>query len=397
MDTAVILYSESPLHPNWSDSYVVELSFKTDIKSSRSGREQRRATRDEPRKKLEFSVNATRTRFGSFNRLLERWMDRPIILPELPRRVRLEAPLLGGNVVAFLAETAPDWIIDGGQVVLVYKGYYETRTVDAIAGDEVTFVEFTDMDWPIGTTVHPALSGLLSESQSSQRHTNQAATANVEFDVIPGSEPERTIPAAAETFNGRETFMTKFNWATLPSVAVVSERETIDYDVGPIEVFTPIAFRMRTVKAAFLGRTFAEAEAMQNFFERMKGRRGEFYMPTWEPDIQIFGTAASGTNTLMVEGTEFARDFADSTIHKAICVFMQDGTTIYRLVTAIAEVGDDSRITVTGNWSTDLTADNVRMISWFLVCRHATDTLQIEWLTNSVAQYQLSILALEAL
>lgn len=397
MDTAVILYPESPLHPNWSDSYVVELSFKTDIKSSRSGREQRRATRDEPRKKLEFSVNATRTRFGSFNRLLERWMDRPIILPELPRRVRLEAPLLGGNVVAFLAETAPDWIIDGGQVVLAYKGYYETRTVDAIAGDEVTFVEFTDMDWPIGTTIHPALSGLLSESQSSQRHTNQAATANVEFDVIPGSEPERTIPAAAETFNGRETFMTKFNWATLPSVAVASERETIDYDVGPIEVFTPIAFRMRTVKAAFLGRTFAEAEAMQDFFERMKGRRGEFYMPTWEPDIQIFGTAASGTNTLTVEGTEFARDFADSTIHKAICVFMQDGTTVYRLITAIAEVGDDSQITVTGNWSTNLTADNVRMISWFLVCRHATDTLQIEWLTNSVAQYQLSILALEAL
>lgn len=397
MDTAVILYEDSPLHPNWSESYVVSLSFKTDIKPSRSGREQRRATRDEPRKKLEFSVNATRTRFGALNRLLERWMDRPIILPELPRRAPLAAPLLGGNIVAFLTDTAPDWIIADGQVVLAYKGHYETRTVDSVAGDEVTFVEFSDFDWPVGTAIHPALSGLLTESQNMSRLTNQVSTANVEFDVIPGSEPERTIPAAAETFNGRETFMTKFNWATLPSVTVASERETIDYDVGRIEVFTPIAFRMRTVKAAFLGRNYAEAEAMQDFFERMKGRRGEFYMPTWEPDIQIFGTATSGTNTLTVEGTEFARDFADSTIHKAICVFMRDGTKLYRLVTSIAEVGDDSRITVTGNWSTDLTADNVRMISWFLVCRHATDTLQIEWLTNSVAQFQLSILALEAL
>ncbi len=60
----------SPLLPNWSSAYTVEYAYKTDMFVSRSGREQRRALRTSPRKKIAFNASPHGSAFRALNDLM---------------------------------------------------------------------------------------------------------------------------------------------------------------------------------------------------------------------------------------------------------------------------------------------------------------------------------------
>lgn len=391
----------SPLVPNWRKSYTVDYAFKTEILTSRSGKEQRRALRYRPRKKITFEATPTFDQFRVANRLLASWHNNTIILPELPRQAHLAVAMAAGGSIATLTEDAPYWLVAGSTVVFSHANYYETRTVDQVAGSQVTFTGSSGTAWPVGTKLHSGVAGRLAASIKSKRQTNAVAETTVEMDVTPGTEPEIALAAAPETFNGRELFMTKPNWISEPDITYESMREEVDYDRGRIGVFTPVDFTARTTKWTFLGKNFAEADALRQFFERQKGQRGEFYTPSWEPDIQIGPISPAGTRSLRIYGTDFADGYAGSTVHKAVVVFMRDGSTILRVVEDIFSVddadGQDSVIQTGENFPVEVSPATVRMISWLLVNRHATDTLTMEWVTNAVAQCQFTFRTLEDL
>jgi hypothetical protein len=221
------------------------------------------------------------------------------------------------------------------------------------------------------------------------------------FDVTPVSEPFVNPPVAPETFKGRELFMTRPNWGSQPSIDFKAIRDVVDFDRGKTAVFTPVAFQSRVSTYSYIGRDYDTAKAALDFFCRMLGQAKEFYMPTWEQDIIIKGTTSSGSTHIRVAGTSFATAYADSTVYKALTVFLLDGTIYHRIVADIYVVddliGQDSIISVTEAFPEILDANNVRMISWLPVWRHASDTLTVEWKTNSVAQYQMAMKMLEDL
>lgn len=221
------------------------------------------------------------------------------------------------------------------------------------------------------------------------------------MEVTPASEPVVALPDAPAVFNGRELFAVKPNWASAPDVSYESEREVIDYARGRTETFTPIEFLTRVSKFTYTGRSYQDMNLIRQFFERMKGQRGEFYMPTWEDDVAVDFVSPPNTQTIRVAGPQFAADYGGSTVHRAIAVFLRDGTTIYNLVEDIFEVddsdGNDSVIQVQDLWPVEISADTVKSISWLHVWRHATDTLTIEWLTNTVGQCQMTMRTLEDL
>lgn len=391
----------SLLVPNWRRAYQIEYQFKTDIFTSRSGKEQRRALRSTPRKKLSFEATPTFSQLRQFNELMASWHNNTIILPEVPRQAVLALASDAGDAIIQLTDDAPDWIIAGATVVLAYKGQYETRRVDSVTGPQVVFTGVTGLNWPVGTKVHPGVSGRLAATIRSRRETNAVGVVQVEMDVTPASEPVIALPAAPATFNGRELFTMKPNWSELPDVTYESHREEIDYTRGRTAIFTPIDFTTRTRRQTFTGRSYQDMNLIREHFERMRGQRGEFYMATWERDIEPGPLVPAGSKTIRIYGTDFAEQYEDSTVYKAVMVQFRDGSIQYNVVKDIYTVDDadglDSVIQVADSWSQDISQENVRIASWLLVWRHATDTLTIEWLTNTVGQCQLTIRSLEDL
>lgn len=385
--------------PNWppsGQSYQVTYEFKTEIITSHSGKEQRIALRTSPRKSISYKGLVFHDAFRHFKDLLRGRQHLPFVLPELTRSVRSAAIQRVGEAEMVL-DPMPNWALPEAQVLVTHDGRNDVRVIDSVAGNVVTFLTTAAEDWPEGSRVCPGLSGHLSQTISAPRQTNAVAQYDLQFDVTPLSEPVIAPGPAPEVFNGREVFLRRPNWARPVEAQAGHEVSILDFDRGPVSRFTPVAFGYETYRATYLSRNRDEAEAIREFFLRMRGRQGEFYMPTWECDFIPVETAPASSERMVVSGEDFGSSYADSTVYRAVFVLMNDGSLIFREVVGIEAQDDNWVISVSEAWGVDIDRDAIVMCGWMPVCRLVSDNLLIEWLTDSVANIQLNIMTLEDL
>lgn len=384
--------------PNWRDAYRITYEYKTDIMTSRSGKEQRRALRTSPRKTIEFTTTLKGAEKRRFEQDMARWQNGLFVLPEIPRQA-VCASAMGADDNVVNVETVPDWLVVDALVVIAWRGRYDVRKVQALSGTEVTFTS-SGAGFPAGTLIHPALTGLLAADIGSTNPTNGVAEINVSFAAKAGLEAAPTPGAPAVTKAGREVFTIKPNWATAPTVGFRAVLESVDYGRGVTAEFRPVAFRTRVTQEAFTSRNFEQADAIVRMFQRMKGQRGEFYRPSGYNDMD-FVRAEGGSQNLRVAGTDIYDSYNGDTVHKAVCISMRDGSKVMRLVESIITISDDEGhdtvLVMTETFATTLNAADVVMVSWMPVCRLASDQLTVEWLTSTVAQTQVTMQTLEQL
>lgn len=389
-----------PAWPPSGQTYQITYEFKTEIITSRSGKEQRLALRSSARKSVSYQCLLAGDQFREFKDLMWHWQHRSFVLPELTRFVDSSEDQ-AADTASMTFGQIPAWVVPDASVMVMYQGFTELRVVESVDGMTVTFRSMTGSVWPAGTRMYAALAGHMAPSLDAPRETNAVAQLGLQFTVDPLSEP-RIAPAAATTmFQGREVFLKRPNWANRVDVQIAHDVQVLDYGRGPVARFTPVEFGFETRKANYINRNTAEAEAIRDFFFRMKGRQGEFYMPTWEYDFVPKTVAPVGTASLRVAGADFATAYGNSTVHRAMFVLMNNGEVLFREVLSVAAVTDaegvDSLITIGEPWDRDIAQEGIVMCGWMPVWRFVSDNLVIEWLTNSVAQVSLNMMTLEDL
>jgi hypothetical protein len=285
----------------------------------------------------------------------------------------------------------PVWIAEGQTLVLCATGVVEQVLVDSVAGTTATLVSGVDQAWPIGSVVRPTIFGLMSGEISSSRENKAVATIDVAIEAFPGGEPPRATGAAWATYNGHEVFTLQPDYAAPPGVSYLWPVEQVDYKHGRTGQFRPIEQAARSVEAEFNGLDVTGAEELEQFFDRMKGMRDPFYMPTWEADFELVEMAGSATTSFLASGPELAADFATADFDDgwAVAVCLATGAQLYRLVTAITAEGGNSRITVSAAWGQDITAANLARISWMPLWRFASDDMTTSWVTPLKANIRL--------
>lgn len=392
-----------PFLPNWGQgSYTITYEYLTEILTSRSGKQQRRANRSTPRKSISFTATVSRSDFLKAKRILSSWQEKTFIMPEVTRYVDSISGMASGSYV-LAVQSIPDWATVGATVVLYGAGAMELRVIDDISAETglVTFTAVTETDFPSGTRMFLGLLGNLSADVQFNRYTNSAASIAVDFSEAPLEGNWIEPPSADVVFNRREVFLLKPNWANPPNVTASHDVDVVDYGYGPIARFTPIRFLRETRQATYVRRSFAEAEKLRQMFDRAKGRRGEFYMPTWESDIEIDRSYSALQASISVPGYEFYDEFVDDTVHRAICIVQRNGDLLFQkvvgLTKAIDEAGDRTVLTLGASLGQEVSPEATLMACWMPVCTFASDELTIEWLTNTVAQSQVTIQTVEDL
>ena len=386
------------ISPNWRASWQATADFRTDILTSRSGREQRIALRTEPRRRMTWTITCTRDRYRTLLRLIDSvgsqggdWYFADHVVS-----VAIASARPAG---AFSVEVAsvPSWISPGKKVVLYADQRQELYTVDSISETTVVFLEEFPAVWPAHTKVLPARYGRLSSELSGEDHTNNTVEMAVTAELDPGIGVADIIDSAPVMFNGREVFTWKPNWRERVGSGFSAGRETVDYGSGRLAHYLPVAFSERNRRMVFVRKSVSEAEAMQQFFLRMKGQQGEFYMSTGADDVISMTDLVSGASTITVAGDMFAEAYSADTVHKALAVYLLDGSVIYRTVSGITVVDGNSRVTVGAPWADTIPMESVIRISWLLVWRLLSDSMTTEWLTTTVAQVALNMKTLEDL
>lgn len=380
--------------------YVVTREYRTDIIVSRSGREQRRALRQTPRKRIEYVTAQTADCLRAFDRSMVSAQRTLLAIPERVRFVTLASGLTGG-ASAVVISPVPAWIVEGSELVLVAPGKAALRTVVDITGTTVTFLEFEADAWPAGTRLHPSLNGYLETTINAPLVSLKRGVieVSVNFQVDPGSETPEAAGAAAATLNGREVFLKRpDHWETITIGRVQEGAALVDYGFGRVSRFFPIDFSTRMWNADYTACDFDRAELLRQLFDRAQGRRGEFHMPTFQADLVPVSALTSAGTTITVEGPEVDDVYSGDTVFKAIAVKLTSGAWITRLVTAIeTNSSDNSLLTVNAAWGQNVSLDQIAMVCWLPVWRFATDILTMSWPREDVAQVRLSLQMIEDL
>ncbi|MDH3233769.1 MAG: hypothetical protein OEQ29_09575 [Alphaproteobacteria bacterium] len=390
-----------PFGPNLQLApFRVQREYRTDIITSRNGKEQRRALRATPRKKIEFTIVVSNDCRRSFDDFMVDGQRLQLAMADRPRFITLPSGVGAGsdNIIVALV---PTWIIVGSELILVDKARQGIRTINSIdavtGGTKITFDENEALSWPSGTRLHPSLNGYLDVAiRTPKPARRETADVAVAYHVDPGFEPPEDVGAATAEFDGRELFLLRpVSWQPV-NLRRIQDAASVDYGFGRRQRFFPIGFSSRLWQAAYSGCDFATSDALRQFFDRHRGQWQEFFMPTWDQDlIPTAGIASAGT-TLTVEGVSVASIYNSSTVYRAVAVRLKSGAWITKKIASIvAASGDVSTINVTSAWGQTVALDEISFVSWLPLWRFASDILTTEWRRENVATARLNLQILE--
>lgn len=370
-----------PYIPDWRGGFDVRRSFKTDVIHSRSHMEQRRALRQDPRFSVEYRSVVADADFRDAKHFLRAWQNKPTIIQDFARWARTDGGVSAG-ATAITIDPIPVWAAAGQNLVLCGGGEKEVVLVESVAGTTINLTDPLANNWPDGSVVRPTFHGLLNGTIRSSRPNRAAGDFQVAIDCYPGGEPPRSVGTAWATLGSREVFTPIPDYAGAPSVSTAWPMDRIDYGQGRTAQFRPVDAVQQITECDFAGLDATYAAEFEQFFDRHKGRRNAFYLPTWEKDFLLNATAGSGTSAFVATGSDLASDFGStdySEVEEGVAVFKTDGTAIYRRITDIASSGGNSQVTVNAAWGSELTVANVARICRLLLVRFASDEMVTSW------------------
>lgn len=384
-----------PLVPNWASGLKETYEFRTEIITSRSGKEQRRALRTTPRRSVGYDSIVTDDALRRMEGQLARSQESLMLGADFVRGVKTTSALpITGNTVQ--VRSVPAWLTVGAKVALSYRRTSRLFTVQNIAGTTLTFIEPAEVGFGAGSRISRVVAGYVEPSLQTTRVTGTVATVATVFEPDPATEPvdEGAIDPSA-WFDGREIFMARPNWTRSPTVTFAHDIETVDYGRGRTRRFTPVTFGTTTRQATYLGRSIAEMDSVRQFFARRKGRRGEFYLPTWSDDMVLAAPVPAMTNQMRIAGRQVFDDYSSDTARRSILAVNKDGSAIAFKFDSITLSGGDSVLHLTDTFPFDILPSDVKQVCWLQLSRFASDTLTVEWVSDGVAQCALSITSLE--
>jgi hypothetical protein len=382
-----------PYAPDWSRPFEVRRSYLTDIITSRNGTEQRRATRDQPRLSANYRTVLNATDRQAADHHMRAWQNKPAVVPDFARWARLTGSSAVGSSTLTISPV-PYWVAAGQPLVLCKAGIQEEVIVDTAAGSTINTVDPVVNAWASGDVLRPSFFGLFSGKLSSSRPNVDTAAYDIAIDCYPGGEPPRDAGSPSATLNDIEVFEAQPDYASPPSISDIWPVEQIDYDRGRTAQFRPVDAYARGTEYQFNGLSAAAITALEQFFDRMKGRRTTFYLPTGEKDFTPVSFAGSA---FTASGSALATDFGSTdfaAVNEGVAVYLTDGTVLYRRITGITASSGNSVVAVDSSWS--VTLGDVARVSRMPLTRFDNDEMVSSWRTPLSASASLAFKQVKA-
>lgn len=378
----------SPLAVDWRRGVTETYEFKTDVIVSRNGLESRSALREDPRYSLEHETQLHREEVSRYLGDLAEQQHRPFHVPLGWRRVFLAAPVSAGASTVDVTST-PSWLVAGRRLILSGGGQVEAVEVVSISGATLTLDGPLEGSFSAGAIVTFAFSGRAQDDVGLRAETGRMWRGKVVWEADPGADPWPGEAASPTLHEGREVFLRRPNWRSRPRITIQQMREMVDQGRGIVAISAPTAESQLELRLLYSGFDAAAADELAAFFLRMKGKRGSFWMPTWQQDLTP--TGGSGTS-LTIAGEDAFYAYAGSRVFNTVAVRHPGGAYQINRVADVALASGDTVFTMADSWSSPVTESS--LVSWCPLWRFATDRLEVERETGSVANMNFSVVSL---
>jgi hypothetical protein len=380
-----------PFRPNWSKGFSVTLNYLTDIAQFYDGTEQRRAQRAFPRRQFEFSPMERDDRAGEAQIFLSVAGNERFFAADFGRWRRAAAPVASG-ATSLVLDSGCTWAGAGHRLVVDDGVTQQVLRVASAAGLTLNLVAGPAIAIPQGAKVYSCVESYLDEPQGIVRVTNRAGEFPVSLLEFPGESAKLAPAAWPSTFKGLPLFDHRPDWSSRPRVKVESDREFYDFNKGKVGFTSARGYLSTVYQFGHVGKNRTETEAIFDFFCAMRGRQGEFWLPSWLDDMRLAEDYVSGV-VLVAAGDSIVQAATDPT-RRHIRIATANGTVLHREVLSMALSGGDTELTLDAALPGALSAGDVTSISWLHRARFASDSASFTWETDSLMTTTLNFTTL---
>lgn len=371
--------------------YSEELAWLTDVLQAPTGGTQHRRLRQSPRTFLAFSALESGDR--------RRWMEvllRAHSAAAWWAPVSIDAAVLDGAAAAgtdsLSAPGAEGSRFEvGGHALLVGSDprRYEVREVSAIATGALTLADDLAFTWPAGTQVVPVRRAHLAEMPQLGRFTSDATgLLPLRFRL---DEPLDTAPAMpGATYRGLPVFDTFAPvWTSDPVWVPERQVAALDADVGPPFVADLAGVAMGRTTMQYAAVTAAEVATFRAALFALAGRWSPAWVPSWAQDLRVVANVSASATTLDVAGPLLS-SFPLEANRRDLRIALEDGTVLYRRITAVAaHSATVDRLTLGAALPDAFTVAQVRMVSFLTLSVQDSDTNLLRYFDRATMQCEL--------
>jgi len=369
--------------PDWADGIIERLTWATDILQSETGVEQRRALRLAPRREFEGPMIVDGRERQFLDLALFAWSARIWALPIWPD-VQLTITAIPAGVLTVPCQTTHLDFRAGGLAILRGESAFESETVeiDSVDATGLLLKRETQKSWPAGTRLYPVRSAQLVEQPTLTRLTDMSSSADVRFELVEPSD----WPAVMPTRLYRDAPVYEVPPDETEDLTSSYQRLLLTLDSGsamPLTTDTANrAFPVQQHRWLELGRS--ERSALRSLLYALAGRQKAVWLPTHADDLTMLGVTTEVSTTLEVVNVGYTRFAGSKPGRRDIRVEFLDGTVFHRRITASIEVDDNlERLALDSAFGRQVLPTDVRRISWLVMCRLDSDTVEIEHMTDS--------------
>lgn len=386
-----------PYAPNWREPVTETLEWRTDVHRSYDGSEQRVALRSKPRRGFEYRTTLWNQDAARLRNTLHGRQNRTLAMPVWMDRTDITGAASAGDTALTVGDITALSFAEGQPAVLMRSTTeYEAVLVEDITGGTITLRGSLVNSWGSGTPLYPLTVAHLPSSVPVEHLTGSVLQGSIAVQTSPiGTEVFMPVAAAPSTYNGYEVLLTQPNWIRPVSSEHTYAFEEIDNGTGAIQYITTEDFPRETRRYSWTLRSRAEIKDFRAFLARRKGQAKPFYAPTWCEDFTV-ATAAASSGQLFIDVTnnEFYRAVGVDPTRDRLLVRMWSGQTFYRRITGVADLGGGViRLSIDSTLGLLFQPGDFLGIHIMQLCRFATDKISLQWLTDSVATVETSIIS----
>lgn len=378
-----------PFRPNWDNPVQYKIEYATDIIVTRSGKEQRRALRTVPSETLTLGILTDNQDSNPIDYMYSNY-NKFIPIPNYAHAI----PITSKSGLILTLDYATKWLSVGSKVA-VYNGYqlHET-TLSATSGNLATLVADAPFTINSDCFLIPIIVGEPFSENEILHYSVSVSETSLDFNSVRGLEQKPQSSNPTIVLDGREVIPFTTNWKSEPTTTFQNTIQKNSNTNGIGYFRDNFGFASFVLSSSMLSSKPNFTWDLELFFRRNLGRQGEFFTPS---NNKAFDIASKTLNTITVTGLNLFNVYANSKVHKAICVKAKDGSFYYNKIISITNVSGNSLITLQNNWLNSFAVSDLEYVSWLYLTRFAADSMTFTWTNFAVCDIDVKLQVLEYL
>lgn len=370
------------LPPDWSEVVSIGHIANTGMLKSITGTEQRSALYTWPRMKVGYTAAPSAyTHKAWLTRELWKNLHNTWGVPIWPDETLLTVQASSSQSVLSVGETAYRRFYAGGRCIVMNPSNplsYETGVIATVGVTSITLDAGLASTWPSGSAVYPLIVGRLRAEQSATRKSHKIVAIDIEIVESFGVDDDHHAidhTQSVTQYMGYDVFL---------------HPPLIHQSVGFAHAYQLFRALGPSISSSYLSETemrFAFQHTCDSrsaiwdkvlFFDVVKGRYGSFWVPSYQPDIQVTAGFDAGATSISITDIDYDTYwFVNDATGRHLFFWFPDGSYALRSITGATSTSLTLNSAIgTACASSDL--DRL-MVGFLHFCRFAHDEMTIDY------------------